>query len=130
MLVHHESIAVKHEMAHMLSMKWRVVIFAVVTVAALLTISLWPAEWLRYRPFSKAMNIGLTWWGPSLLLLIPVLLCWVSFASKDREGVLIYLSMALVLFGFFVLLMWYVNDFVQPWCGFWQGCIGNWSLQN
>jgi len=114
----------------MVSMRWRVAVVAVVTAASLLTLFLWPAEWLRYRSFGMPMDLALTWWGPALLLLIPATLCWASYGASDRRGFRIGMAMTAILLGSFALIVWYVNDFVQPWCGFWQGCISNWSLQN
>lgn len=113
----------------MLAMRFRLMIFAAITVGALLIISFWPAAWLRYQSFGMPIDLGLTWWAPSLLLLIPVSLSWASAAAKNSLGRGIGLSIAAVLFCLFLLVMWQLNGLVQPFCGLWQGCISNWNLQ-
>lgn len=104
-------------------MKWRAVIFATVALVALLAVFFWPTEWLAWNSFGAPIDvIGMTWFGPLLLLAIPATLCWMSFGAKDRQTAIIGFAIAMVLVGIFLVVMWFVNDLVTPYCGIWQGC--------
>jgi hypothetical protein len=108
----------------MLNMKRRWMIFAIVTIAVLVTLSLWPTDRIAFAAYSQWINvIGLTWFGPPLLFLIPGTLAWVGLGEPDRTARNVLLGLATVTFCLCLLMMWFIKDAIQPYCGFWQGCI-------
>ena len=62
------------------AVKWRAWAFVIVTVVVL-------AVWMRYEntgSYPYRNFVGSTWYGPWLLMLIPISLAWLSLAAKTK----------------------------------------------
>lgn len=71
----------------MLTLKQWALVSGVVAVAIVLVLALWPTSGLKeIAPATPILVIANTGFGPWLLLLIPLLVLWISFAAETREG--------------------------------------------
>jgi hypothetical protein len=78
------------------SMKARAAIFAIITVVILLVLYFWRGPEIYYLPHTSGLPdprpwpppnvLGSTWYGPVLLLLIPIGLGWIGLAAKNLAG--------------------------------------------
>lgn len=93
----------------MVSMKFRAVVFAIVTVAALSILYSMPGLELFSPPWLPLAALGGTWQGPIVLLSVPTTLIWLSSGAQSRRGVLKGLGVALTLFAVCVLAIWYAR---------------------
>jgi hypothetical protein len=89
-----------------IKMKWRLVIFALVTVAVLTTLSIWPGA--NEPGYSYDVSV---WAGPALLFSIPVTLAWVSFGAESRWAAVAGFSTTMILVASCLLLIWSLNRF-------------------
>lgn len=67
-----------------MALKWRAFVFVVVTAIALTVMLTYDYAALRTVRQPPRSFLGSTWYGPLLLLLIPILLGWLSLAAKSR----------------------------------------------
>lgn len=68
----------------MVALKWRAVVFASVTTSVLTYWYIWDTSMFDPRRWPMPNLPGSTWYGPFLVLLIPVSLGWLAFAAKRR----------------------------------------------
>lgn len=82
-------------------LRGRALVFAVVTIVVLTIFYVWESSVVRTGKVYPIPNfLGSTWYGPILLLLIPISLGWLSVGAKRRTA-----GVAGLLFTCFVLLV-------------------------
>jgi amino acid permease len=65
-------------------LKWRAVVFVVVTTTVLTVLLKYDDAAMRTVQYPPPNFLGSTWYGPLVLLLIPISLGWLSVAAKSR----------------------------------------------
>jgi hypothetical protein len=58
-----------------------------------------------------------TWFGPALLLLIPALALWTSFASETRSDFSIGVGISIALLLLCIVAIWYANEVFRSYYG-------------
>lgn len=105
----------------MVALKWRAVVFAVVTTAVLAAFYLWEAS---PHPGSNIYPdpdfLGSTWYGPVLLLLIPTSLAWCCLGLVRRHARVLGLILALLVFAVCVQLIIASIELTRPWALPWM----------
>lgn len=98
------------------SLKGRAVVFAVVTAVVLATFYLWETS---PHPGSNIYPdpdfLGSTWYGPVMLLLIPVSLVWWCLGMRRRNARVLGLILALLGFAVCVQLIVASIELTRPW---------------
>lgn len=100
----------------MVDLRWRAVVFAVVTTVVLTTWYLWdisPHPGMNIYP--PPSFLGSTSYGPIMLLLIPAALGWLSLAPKRRYVRVINLLLTMLVFALCVLVIIASIQAVRPW---------------
>jgi hypothetical protein len=89
----------------LISMKWRLSVFAIVTAVVFVILYSMPGLNLFAYPFpTYALGSGCI--GPILFLTIPATLGWASFAAPSRRQVIIGVTGSILLFLFLALVIW------------------------
>ena len=96
--------------SQMIALKWRALVFVVVTVVVISTMITYDYIALHTLPFEYPPRnfLGSTWYGPLALLLIPISLGWLSLAAKSRGARvfgLVWSGAVLVLALFFIYIL-------------------------
>lgn len=100
----------------MIGLKWRTVVFSIVTTVVLATFYAWEASVARTGKVWPMPNfLGSTWYGPVMLLSIPICLGWLSLAPKRRYVRVIGLSLTLAVLAVCILFIVIGIEQVRPW---------------
>lgn len=71
----------------MIPLRWRALVFAVVTIVVLTYMHIWDTAAAKpYHVYPIPNLLGSTWYGPFLVLLIPISLGWFSLGAKRRSA--------------------------------------------
>lgn len=103
-----------------MGLKWRALLFAVVTAAVLTAMYLWETSPHPGSNIYPPPNfLGSTWYGPLLLLLIPLSLGWWSWGAKRVSATVIRLLLTLLVLiiciQFILVGIGHVRPLILPW---------------
>lgn len=102
----------------MLTVKQRLAISVGITVCIALVLALWPMpEYKEYAPPAPVLVIAATWFGPMMLLALPLLGVWISFGAETREGFGVGIGISTVVLVLCLIAFWYAKAVYRGYYG-------------
>jgi hypothetical protein len=94
-----------------IALKWRALTFGITIVLAVVMAARWQQAASHLNDFPPPSTLGNTWYGPVLLLLIPLSGAWLSLGAKDIRRRQLGLGCALALLLISLLVIYISMDF-------------------
>jgi hypothetical protein len=101
----------------MITIKQRAVISGGIAGGVALVLALWPMTGWKEPPPTPVFVIANTWFGPLLLLVLPLLAVWVTFAANTPVGARLGFAISFALFVICLLAIWYANGLFRAYYG-------------
>lgn len=96
-----------------IALKWRALTFGVTIVLMVVMAAWWLQSTSHLTEYPPQSMLGNTWYGPLLLLLIPLSGAWLSLGAKDRNRRHLGLGCALAVLLICLLLIYISMDFAN-----------------
>jgi hypothetical protein len=101
----------------MLTVRQRALVSGGLAVCIVLVLSMWPMEIGPFRPSTFVLVVSSTWFGPTLLFTLPLLVVWMSFAAETHEGASVGIGVSMLVFVLCLGVVWYARSVYQGFYG-------------